>query len=110
VLEVHSVAAGPSGPGRVVLDIGGTKGAAIVFTGRELCGEEIEIRAAGSAWEGAHVGVQERRVAGGPCWAALFGPLWEGDYEARLKDSGWTAVLAFRVEGGRVTKAHWPAS
>jgi hypothetical protein len=100
---------GATGEGHVVLDIGGARGAAIVFTSRELCGQEMEIRAAGSAWAGTHVGVRERRVAGGPCWAALFGPLWEGDYETRLKDRVPTPVLSFQVEGGKVTTAHWQA-
>jgi hypothetical protein len=98
-----------AGPGSVLIDIGGTRGAAVIFTGRELCGAEIEIREARSAWEGAHVGVLERHVAGGPRWAAVFGPLWEGEYETRLKGRAVTEVLAFRVEGGRVTSALWPA-
>jgi hypothetical protein len=106
---VSETTVAPSGPGSVLLDIGGSRGAAIVFTGRELSGAEIEIRSAGSAWEGAHVGVLERRVAGRSCWAAVFGPLWEGEYETRLKGRPVTEVLAFRVEGGRVTSAHWPA-
>jgi hypothetical protein len=96
------------GPGSTVLDIGGDRGAAIVFTERELCGAEMEIHEAGSAWEGAHVGVLEREVAGGSRWAAVFGPLWEGRYETRLKNEAVTAVLAFQVVGGRVTAAHWP--
>jgi hypothetical protein len=106
---VSETTVAPSGPGSVLLDIGGSRGAAIVFTGRELSGAEIEIRSAGSAWEGVHVGVLERRVAGRSCWAAVFGPLWEGEYETRLKGRPVTEVLAFRVEGGRVTSAHWPA-
>jgi hypothetical protein len=100
----------PCGPGSIVLDVGGARGAAIVFTERELCGAEMEIHEAGSAWEGAHVGVLEREVAGGPRWAAVFGPLWEGEYETRLKNEAVTGVLVIRVVGGRVTAAHWPPS
>lgn len=106
---MHRATAVPSGPGSVLLDIGATRGAAVIFTGRELCGAEIEIREARSAWEGAHVGVLERHVAGGPCWAAVFGPLCEGEYETRLKGRAETGILAFRVVGGRVTSARWPA-
>jgi hypothetical protein len=107
--KVHEATTAPSGPGSVLLDIGGHRGAAIIFAGRELCEAEIEIRVVGSAWEGAHVGVLERQVAGGPCWAAVFGSLWEGEYETRLKGGASPDVLAFSVEGGRVTSTHWPA-
>lgn len=81
----------------------------MIFTGSELAGAEIEIREAGAPWDGTHVGVCERRVAGGPRWAALLGPLGEGKYETRLKDHG-PAVLAFRVVGGRITTLNWPAT
>lgn len=99
----------PRGPGHVLLDIGGARGAAIIFTCRELCGAEVEIREVRSAWDGTHVGVQERQVAGGPCWAAVFGPLWEGDYEARLKGRAVKQVLSFRVKGGKVALTRWPS-
>jgi len=107
-MHAHGAQAAPSAPGSVVVDIGGGRGAAVIFTGADLDGAEIEIREGGSAWDGTHVGVRERLLGGGSCWAALFGPLSEGDYEARLKDRPGSFVLTFSVVGGKVTKAGWP--
>jgi len=105
---VHGTNVGASSPGSVVLDIGGSRGAAIIFTGADLDGAELEVRRVGTSWDGTHVGIRPRALAGGGCWAALFGPLCEGHYETRVKDEASSAVLAFRVEGGKVTKADWP--
>jgi hypothetical protein len=100
---------GPSGVGEVVLEVGGNTGAAVIFTGADLEGEEIEIRSAGTPWAGTHVGVRERRLCNGSQWAALFGSLREGSYEARLKGDGSSPVITIEVNGGRVVSASWPA-
>ena len=95
----------PSEKGAVLVDLGGDIGAAIVSTPASLLGSEIEIRRCGMAWDGTHVAVRERRVAGGVVHAALFSGLGRGNYEVRLKgqDSGPAATLA--VDGGRVSQA-----
>ena len=97
----------PSGPGTVVLDIGGHMGALVLYTPPELEGEEIEIRPAGMAWDGTHVAVRERRLPGGPCWAAVFGPLRQGTYDTRTKGEPGSPVTRAEVTGGAVATAHW---
>ena len=100
---------GPSGTGEVVLEVGGQTGAAVIFTGPNLEGEEIEIRSAGMPWTGTHVAVRERHLCNGSRWAALFGSLDEGPDEARLKGSSVSPVIRIEVSGGRVASADWPA-
>jgi hypothetical protein len=102
-MDTHHLS-GPSGRGSVVVDVGGDVGAAIVSTHAALIGCEIEIRRCGAAWDGTHVAVRERHVAGGLVYAALFSGLGQGRYEVRLKgvvDGPATDVI---VEGGRVSK------
>ena len=99
---------GPSGVGEVVLDVGGGTGAAVIFTGPDLEGEEIELRPTGTPWTGTHVAVRERRVCNGSRWAALFGSLDEGHYEARLKGGTGFPVIRIEVAGGRVAAVDWP--
>lgn len=99
---------GPSGPGEVVIDIGGRTGALVVYAPAELDGEEVEVRPAGAAWDGTHVAVRERRLPGGSRWAALFGALPEGRYEVRLKGQEACPVISADVPGGRVASAEWP--
>jgi hypothetical protein len=98
----------PSGAGEVVIEVGGNIGAAAIFTAAELEGEEIEIRPVGAPWTGAHVAVRERRLPDGSRWAALFGALPEGDYEARLKEADGCPVVSLKIEGGRVASVEWP--
>ena len=51
---------GPSGEGSVVLDIGGDRGAAIIFAPDRMAGEELEIRPVGQPWDGVHTAVRRR--------------------------------------------------
>jgi hypothetical protein len=98
----------PSGPGSVVLDIGGEVGAAAVYVPTWLAGFEIEIRRDDEEWAGRHVAVRERVLPAGSVWAALFPSLVEGIYQIRVRGgdpAGPTATLA--VTGGRVTTRHW---
>jgi hypothetical protein len=98
----------PSGPGSVVLDIGGEVGAAAVYVPASLAGFEIEIRRDDEEWAGRHVAVRERVLPAGSVWAALFPSLVEGIYQIRVRGgdpAGPTATLA--VTGGRVTTRHW---
>jgi hypothetical protein len=99
----------PSAAGSVVLDIGPGAGAAVVLTPPAMCGDEIEIRPAGSPWDGTHMAVRRRDGAGTPQYAAIFGSLPEGGYEFRVRGESTTApVLALHVDEASVALAHWP--
>jgi hypothetical protein len=97
-----------SGPGSVVLDIGGEVGAAVIYLPASLAGSEIEIRSDGEPWQGRHVAVRERRLPDAAVWAALFPDLATGGYQIRVRHGdpdGPTTDLT--VTGGRVTTVHW---
>jgi hypothetical protein len=96
----------PSGPASVVLDIGGTIGAAIVAAPASLDGAEIEIRRQGTPWDGTHVAVRPRHLPHGVVHAALFGSLIQGDYQVRVRGPGLQAPATnIQVQAGRVTTA-----
>jgi hypothetical protein len=97
---------GPSSVASVVVDIGGDVGALVVYVPESLAGHELEVRAVGTAWRGAHTAVRERRVGDAPVWAACFGALAIGRYEVRVRDHA-TGALEVAVCGGRVTEARW---
>ena len=107
------VAAGPSGEGTVVLDIGGTRGAVIVFTPPSLATFEIEIRRAGARWDGTHTGIRRRDLRDALAYAGVFGSLEAGPYQLRLRalpadSTESTTVLDVTVVGGEVTQLEWP--
>jgi hypothetical protein len=98
----------PEAAGTVIVDIGEDVGAAVIHTPAELTGAEIEIRAAGTEWDGAHTGVWERRGPGIIATAAVFGSLPAGCYELRIKGHPGTEHPALIVvEGARVTQVTW---
>jgi hypothetical protein len=97
-----------SGEGTVVLDIGGDRGAAVIYVPATLHGEEIEIRAVGQAWNGAHTGIRERTLRDGVCFAAVFGALDTGDYQLRIRGAETGQVVDVPVGGGGITEARWP--
>jgi hypothetical protein len=98
----------PDAAGIVIVDIGGDTGAAVIYTPSELAGAEIEIRAAGTEWDGSHTGVWERQGSGITSTAAVFGSLQAGRYELRIKDAAGTEHPApVVVEGAQVTWVTW---
>jgi hypothetical protein len=98
----------PDAAGIVVVDIGGDMGAAVISTPRELAGSEIEIRAAGTEWDGTHTAVRERKIPGTSTTAAVFGSLRAGHYELRIKDAAGTEHPApVVVQGAQVTWVTW---
>lgn len=99
---------GPSGSGTVVLDIGGTVGAAVIYAPERLGGAEIEVRPRDGEWTGRHTSVRERRLQAGACWAGVFGSLPAGAYDARLRCGSGAVVHQFDVVGGQVTETTWP--
>ncbi|MGH8994603.1 MAG: phospholipase [Acidimicrobiales bacterium] len=97
---------GPSfGP--IVLDIGGEIGAAVVHTGPDLNGHELEIRRFPADWDGAHVAVRSR-PGPEPAFAAVFGGLRTGTYELRLRQAVAGPIHEIRVVGGEVVESTWP--
>jgi hypothetical protein len=100
----------PSGPGTVVLDVGGDVGAAVVRTPAALAGEELEIRPEPGLWDGRHVAVLAREVAGAREYAAVFGGLTTGEWVVRRRHRpDDPAEVVLTVAGGAVTRAEWPA-
>jgi hypothetical protein len=98
---------GPS-EGPVVLDIGGSTGAAVVLTPPELEGSEIEIRRPPAAWDGTHVAVRKRPSPGRPIYAAVFAHLHHGAHQLRLRGARpGVTVLHIEVVGGEVSQTTW---
>jgi hypothetical protein len=95
--------------GAVVLDIGGDIGAAVVLTPASMDELEIEIRRAGTEWDGTHVAVRERLQPGRPSvYAAVFGALSSGSYDLRVRfGAPGSAVNHIEVVGGQVTTTQW---
>lgn len=106
---------GPSGEGTVVLDIGGDRGAAIIFTPGELSGEEIEIRPVDQPWDGTHTAVRPRELPDTLAHAGVFGSLRAGAYQLRIRRGDPVRaeseqVVDLVVVGGEVVQLEWPAS
>jgi len=99
-------ALGPSATASVMTDIGGHRGAAVLYVPEELAGLEIEIRPVGAPWDGTHTAVRERHLGASVIWAAFFGSLAAGRYEVRLKGQGGRDV-ELRVDAGHVAEATW---
>jgi hypothetical protein len=93
-----------------MLDIGAGVGAAVVRTQPKMLNLEIEYRAAGDEWKEKHMAVRERHGADTVQYAAIFGPLPEGDYEFRVRGSSSAdPALVVAVSGASVATAWWPA-
>jgi hypothetical protein len=102
---------GPSDAGTVVLDIGPGMGAAVILTTVDMTDLEIEYRAAGDPWCERHMAVRARRGGHEVHYAAIFGPLPDGDYEFRVRGSRRAEPeLAVSVVGASVTSASWPSA
>jgi hypothetical protein len=101
----------PSGPGTVMLEMGGDVGAAVVRTPASLDGEEIEIRAAADPWTGRHVAVRPRPLGPTTVYAAVFDGLSAGTYHFRQRfgPEGGTELVG-EVIGARVVDLAWPGT
>jgi hypothetical protein len=98
----------PSGEGTVVLDIGGGRGAAVLFTPASLSGREIEIRPADGPWAGTHTGIRQRDLRDTRCFAAVFGSLAAGRYQVRVRGTHAGTVLDLVVPDGAIVECSWP--
>jgi hypothetical protein len=100
---------GPSGPGTVVLNVGGGMGALVLNTPAELDGAEIEI-SRHDAPPGArrtHSQVRRREVGGRVLYAAVYPDLAAGDYT--LWRDAVTPAGDLTISGTEVTTFTWPA-
>lgn len=99
----------PSGPGTVMLDLGGDVGAAVVLTPADLADEELEIRAETADWAGKHVAVLPRPGPAGTLHAAVFPSLTAGTYRVRRRGHPEDGTeLKLEVTGAQVTQERWP--
>jgi hypothetical protein len=97
-------AAGPTGPGSVVLDLGADIGALILEVPAALAGREIEISPAGAGAAGrrTHALVRERRTGAGTRYAAVYPGLPAADYT--IWPDPATPAATVTVRGGRVAR------
>lgn len=91
-----------------MLDVGGGRGALVVWMPPELNGSELEIRRQDQPWRGEHTAVRPRVLRAGPSYAAVFGTLAAGRYELRVRDGDGDRVVTAQVVGGSVADATWP--
>jgi hypothetical protein len=99
--------AGPSGPGTVVMNVGGDIGALILYTPAEMDGQEIEIsRDDAPEAKGTHSQVRARHMPGGTRYAAVYPGLRSGSYTL-WADAEQPAVSVV-VAGGEVASCSWP--
>ena len=101
------LAAGPSGPGTVVLELGPGVGALILHTPAELDGREIEISRDERGARRTHSQVRPRHMTTGTRYAAVYPDLPAGPYTVWTDEQ--SAAGRVVVAGGRVTNWSWPA-
>jgi hypothetical protein len=85
----------------VLVEVGGDKGALVLYLDDGFRDQEVEISRVGSAHR-VHTGVLERRTAAGPVLAAVFGSLAAGSYMVWRDRT--TPAATVTVTGGRVTE------
>ena len=100
-------AAGPTGPGTVVLELGAGIGALILYTPADLDGAEIEIsRDDDPGARRTHSQVRQRPMATATAYAAVYPSLAVGQYTVWRDEHSLAATAT--VTGGQVTSCHWP--
>jgi hypothetical protein len=100
-------AAGPTGPGVVVMELGAGIGALILYTPPGLDGEEIEIsRDDEPGANRTHSRVRPRPVADATKYAAVYPGLPAGRYT--IWRDAQTPATAATVTGGQVSSCYWP--
>jgi hypothetical protein len=85
----------------VLVEVGGDKGALVLYLDDGFRDQEVEISRAGSPRR-VHTGVLDRRTAAGPVLAAVFGSLTAGSYVVWRDGTTPAAIVA--VAGGLVTE------
>ena len=101
------LAAGPSGPGTVVLELGAEIGALILYAPAKLDGAEIEIsRDDDPGARRTHSQVRQRHMATVTRYAAVYPGLQAGPYTIWRDEHSPAAAVT--ITGGQVTSCHWP--
>jgi hypothetical protein len=101
-------AAGSSGPGTVVLELGPGVGALVLYTPAELDGREIEIsRDDQGGARRTHSQVRPRHVPSGTRYAAVYPDLAAGSYTLWADEQ--TPASRVVITGGKITNVSWPA-
>jgi hypothetical protein len=103
---MSEAAAGPTGPGTVVLDLGADIGALILYTPADLNGAEIEISRDDPGAPRTHSQVRPRPMPGTTAYAAVYPGLAAGQYTIWRDER--TPVAAVDITGGKITSCHWP--
>lgn len=88
--------------GSVVLDIGGTIGALIIYTDGSQAGREIEISPLGQDTNRSHNVVHERLLNGRTIFAAVFPSVEQGRYT--VWQTGSIPASEIEIEGGKVAE------
>jgi DsbC/DsbD-like thiol-disulfide interchange protein len=97
----------PSGPGTVLLDIGGDVGALIIITPAAMAGEEIHVSPVHDPAGRTHAVVRERRRPGpASSYAAVYPALPAGEYTI-WRNPGQPAGTV-RIDGGAAATYRWP--
>jgi hypothetical protein len=92
-------------PEPVVLDIGGTIGALIVYADAELTDTPIEVSPDGADDARFHQHVLERPSPEGSSYAAVFDKITEGTYTLWLH--GEPRLRGMQITGGEVAEVDW---
>ena len=101
-------AMGPSGPGTVVMDLGGEIGALILYTPDDLDGREIEIsRDDEPGGHRTHSQVRARHMPGVTRYAAVYPGLRGGAYTIWGDEVSPLGTVV--IKGGQVTSWRWPS-
>ena len=98
-------AAGPSGPGTVIMELGAGVGALILYTPADLDGAEIEI-SLDPATRRTHSRVRPRRAPAGTRYAAVYPGLPAGCYTIWRDERRPAGTVT--VTGGQVASCRWP--
>ena len=100
-------AAGPSGPGTVIMELGADVGALVLYTPADLDGEEIEISRDGDPGSRrTHSRVRPRHMPGETRYAAVYPGLPAGRYTVWRDERSPAATVT--VAGGQVSSCDWP--
>ena len=101
-------AAGPSGPGTVVMELGGAIGALVLYTPADLDGREIEIsRDDDPGARRTHSQVRRRHMADATRYAAVYPDLLAGTYTIWADEQNAAATVV--ITGGQIATCNWPA-
>jgi hypothetical protein len=99
--------AGPSGPGTVVMELGGDIGALVLYTPAGLDGREIEIsRDEDPGASRTHSQVRRRDMADATTYAAVYPDLSAGTYTIWTDEQNAAATVV--ITGGQITTCNWP--